>query len=352
MKNRGYALLPILAALSACSRPSPTATLAGDQPTSPTRPTTAPTPLAAVATTSPESAGTGSTVELAVEIGDQFITSQGELAILGVVSNPDLAPARLQLLSLVAIDPNGQPSARANLRYGPSLLMGGERVPFLAVAAHNPGHARWEVVASAATGGTAGTIELLGEPDLRLTPQGAPFVLGQLHNPAGEPQDARLLLTLWQGDRLLSVCGLDTPVALGPGEQLSFSAIDFPGFELRAGGVAAEDLRVEARVESAAASATAEPLALTVEVFHSVGSALFLRGTVTNQQSRSLDLPAVLAEVRSLNGELWTAGWTVMTGSLGPAEQRDFVLELPLEQEIDPALAEFDLRAYGTRASP
>ncbi len=291
-------------------------------------------------------------MELAVEIGDQFITAQGELAILGLVSNPDPVPARLQSLSLVAIDPNGQPSARANLRYGPSLLAGGERVPFLAVAAHNPGHARWEAVASAETGDRAGAIELLGEPDLRFTPQGAPFVLGQLHNPAGEPQVARLLLTLWEGDRLLTLTGLDAPVALGPGEQLSFSATDFPGFDLRADAVTMEDLRVEARVESVATDATAVPLAVTVEVFHSVGSALFLRGTVTNQQSRSLDIPAVLAEVRNLNGELWTAGWTVMTGSLGPGEQRDFVLELPLEQAIDPASAEFDLRAYGTTASP
>lgn len=287
--------------------------------------------------------------ELSIDMGEQFVMPDGRLAILGTLTNDEAELVALNQLGLLAVDTRSQPRLLAGMQAGPAYLAPGETAPFLASADHNPGQARWEAYydARVAESSTAATIESVPDLDLRFTPQGAPFVLGELTNSAAEPQRIRMQVALMDGQRLLSLGELETPVALEPGTRLGYTLAAFPAYALRLGKTPPEQLSVVGRLESIPEPAHQLPLRVSVDAFHSVGSTLFVRGSLTNEQVAALARPAVLAEVRLVTGELWTAGWTVLSAPVEPGASAEFVLELPLAEELEPTELEFDLRAFG-----
>ncbi len=292
------------------------------------------------------------TADLTVAIGQQFVTASGERALFGTVTNDQDAAVQVSGLALLAIAPDSRPRALAQMRIGPTLLAAGESTPFLAVSMANPGHVEWRPYSGGVIADVpiSHEVESFAPPELHFTPQGAPYVIGELEMSGSTAQRVRLSFTIRGRDRLLTMGNLETYVPLQPGTRLGYAATDFPGAMLRGVTPDTENLSVELRLESIPDSSAMLPLAARVDVFHSVGSALFLRGSLTNENTLSVDFPAVFVEVRRLDGELWTAGWADLSGPLEAGDQQDFVLQLPLDEELDLATLELDLRAYGTRA--
>lgn len=309
------------------------------------------TPTSIRASASSRPAGNLLPAELSIELDQQFVTPAGELALIGFVTNEQAAPVELAGLGLLAVDSDARPRALAQERFGPSHLGAGERVPFLAIASSNPGHVAWHGYAggwqSSASGGAP--VESFAPAELRFTPQGAPFVVGELENTGPVAQNVNLLFTLRDADRVLTLGALQSPIPLESGSRLGYTAADFLGATLRGVRPQADDLSVELRLESVPADTETELLTTEVEVFLPVGSATLVRGSVTNHHQLTVDA-AVVVEVRRLDGSLWTAGWTRLEQPLETGQTEAFVLELPSSEQLDLTTVELDLRAYGTRA--
>ncbi|MGH2619017.1 MAG: hypothetical protein ACRDHG_00405 [Anaerolineales bacterium] len=287
---------------------------------------------------------------LEIEVLEEFVTESGELALLGIVSNPGSLPQSFVSLGLVGFGPASQPVSFAPLRYGPRVIGRGEAVPFLAVADGNPGQLRWQSYHDAVEveALVLNSLAMDEPPRLRVDSQGKSFVVGSVRNEAGVPAQARVLLILWDGDRIASLTELEAPLPLPAGERLAFAAQDFPGLSRPLAESVPANLRIESRIEAAAQVGRPMVLQAEVEAFHSVGSTLFLRGILRNDTPRTVEPAAVFAELRSTDGELLSAGWFTAPGPLASGEQAVFVIDLPLPMGTDPGEFEFDLRALGS----
>jgi len=287
---------------------------------------------------------------LEIEVLDEFTTEGGELALLGRVTNLGSQPQSFGSLGFVGFGPTSQPVSLAPLLYGPRIIGRGETVPFLAMADGNPGELRWQSYHDAVEiqAQVPHSLAMAEGPRLQVDSQGELFVVGSLRNEAGSPAQARVLIILWDGDRIVSLSGLLAPLPLQAGDRLAFAIQDFPGLGPRLAESDPASLRIESRIEATAQSGQPSVLQAEVGAFHSVGSTLFLRGLLSNGTPRTVDPASVLAELRSSDGELLSAGWFTAPGPLAPGEQTEFVIDLPLPDGTDPGELEFDLRALGS----
>jgi hypothetical protein len=292
--------------------------------------------------------------ELATELEEFFVTGSGELAIMGFIVNPGNRYIALDSLGFLGRAPNDIEKSLAVMQFGPKLLAPEETAPFLALAPENPGAVQWIPYHDGwvTEPPNPQTLEILGDPTLHVTAQGAPFVVGTLAN-SGDPADGSVMISLFNEDRFIGLLELETPRPLKAGEQLPFAAFGFPGISLRFNSGDPSAIRVETRVEEIAAHGAPTLIDMPVDVstFLSVGSAIFIRGTVHNPMDFDVDTATVYAEVRSSNGELLTAGWST-AGSFGPGASGEFVLDLPIPVGLDATLTEYDLRAIGLKAQP
>ena len=288
--------------------------------------------------------------KLEIEVLEEFLTEGGDLALLGTVTNPSSRVQSFVSLGLIGMGAGSQPRAVAVLRHGPRVLGAEESVPFLAVASGNPGQLSWQAYHDAVEleARVPDSLVMDEQPRVRIDSQGNVFVVGSLRNEAGVPVSASVLILLWDGDRILSLTEFQTPMPLSAGERLAFAAQEFPGLSRRLEESDPATLRIESRIQGAAAPERPIVLQAEVEVFHSVGSSLFLRGVLTNNTLRTADPAAVVAELRSSGGELLSAGWFTTSDPLAPGERTEFVIDLPLPHGTDPGLVEFDLRALGS----
>lgn len=307
--------------------------------------------------------GDGSTVdgrerdqrpEIVSEMEEFFVTGSGELAIMGFITNPANGHIALDSLGFLGQSANDRVKSIAVMQAGPKLLGPGERAPFLALAPENPGAVRWILFHDGriAEPPGSGSMEILEQPQLHLTAQGAPFVVGTLVN-TGKAASGSVLISLFDGNRLIGLREVKTPRPLEAGEQLPFVAFGFPGISLRFDPGDPEAIRVGSRVEQFAPEVASTLIDLPVDVstFLSVGSAIFIRGTIRNSMEFDVDAATVYAEVRSSTGELVTAGWSAPESLMAGASV-DFVLDLPIPVGMDATLTEYDLRAIGLRAEP
>jgi hypothetical protein len=314
----------------------------------------APTATAASAAIESYTHGSAKRATLEIEIQDQFVIETGELALIGSIVNQEERPVMLSGIGLLAEDANSRPRALGEMLFGPSRLTVGEETFFLALAEANPGPVRWRIFHDGVLDETGGgpDLALVEGPTLNFTPQAAPFVIGSVRNEGTASITGSILLFLRSADRVISISELTLPVALAPGTELAFGAVEFPGFKLRSTAEDPASLLVEARLEVITSETPMAMLAIQVDTFHSVGSVLFIGGSVRNDRDRSVQAPVVLAEVRSSTGELLTAGWSELGEQLNPQQSTGFVVELLLVADLDIALSEIDLRATGTTAQP
>ena len=294
-------------------------------------------------------------VELLSALEEFFITGSGEFAVLGFVTNPGRSHVSLKSLNFLGRGPDGSEKLVASMQFGPNRLAPGETAPFMALAPENPGSVQWIQYHDGliAEPPRANALEIRGEPQLHLTAQGAPFVVGTLANSGTTAAAGSVLVSLLDGNRLIGLREIEIPRPLQAGEQLAFTAFGFPGVNLRFDARDPSAVRADTRVEESLADETKTPVVLPVDVsaFHSVGSAIFIRGTIRNSTEVKVEAATVYAEVRSSLGELVTAGWSA-TVSLDPGGAAEFVLELPIPVGMDATLMEYDLRAIGVEAQP
>lgn len=290
--------------------------------------------------------------ELFSELEEFFVIGSGELAMMGFITNPGNRPIVLDSLGFLGRALNDSEKSLAVMQFGPNQLDPGETAPFLALAPENPGAVEWILFHDGliADPPSPSSLEILGNPMLHLTAQGAPFVVGVLAN-SGEAAAGSVLISLFDGNRLIGLWELETPRPLEAGEQLPFTAFGFPGVSLRFDPSDPNAIRVETRVEESTANRAPALVDLQVDVstFLSVGSAIFIRGTIHNPMDFDVEAATVYAELRSPTGELVTAGWSVVE-ALEPGASAEFVLDLPIPVGMDATLTEYDLRAIGLKA--
>ncbi len=294
----------------------------------------------------------GQRPELVFDLEEFFITGSGELAMMGFVSNPGNRHLALDSLGFLGQSANDRVKSIAIVQSGPKQLAPGETAPFLALAPENPGAVRWILFHDGLISEppSSSSMEILGDPLLHLTAQGAPFVVGTLVN-SGKAASGSVLISLFDGNRLIGLREVSTPRPLEAGEQLPFAAFGFPGISLRFDPGDPEAIRVSTRVEQSAPDVASTLIDLPVDVstFLSVGSAIFIRGKIHNPMAFDVDAATVYADVRSSTGELVTAGWSAPEKLVAGASV-NFVLDLPIPVGLDATLTEYDLRAIGLRA--
>ncbi len=158
-----------------------------------------------------------------------------------------------------------------------------------------------------------------------------------------------LILAVRSPSSLLAVTQLRPPLPLQAGETLAFSAGEFYGLEQRILRALSreEELDIEVYLQAASTPPT-ERVALSIQVigFETVGSSLFLQGTLEDAGDSALRWPTIFATLRSTSGELLAAGWITPVEQLESGEALAFVLPIRLPEGVDPAAAEFDLRGF------
>ena len=283
-----------------------------------------------------------------------FVGEDGSTLLLGLISNPGSLPIAIDGLAYLGMDSRSEARALAPALHAPGWLEAGASSPFLASVAGTQEGLRWVafVDAQEQVEVLQPGISLSGPPTLQLTAQGLPFAVGTLMNSSDQARRAALLLVVRHEDRVLSVSTLASPFPIGPGEQLPFGQADFPGLSLRVAelGLDPAALTLEAQVDPRASEPFPDhrnQLEVQIDSFETVGSAVFLRGAVTNPYSVSLSRPSLYAALGTTEGELLTAGWRELAARLAGGERLEFVVDLPFPAAGDLSMAEFDVVAYG-----
>jgi hypothetical protein len=101
-----------------------------------------------------------------------------------------------------------------------------------------------------------------------------------------------------------------------------------------------------------AAAARVLPLDLQLTGFENLSSNLFLRGQVVNSHEATVHQAALFAALRATDGQLLTATWLELPPEIEAGASHEFVLSLPISEEMAIGTAEFDLRALGLEAAP
>jgi len=283
-----------------------------------------------------------------------FVGEDGSTLLLGLISNPGSLPIAIDGLAYLGMSSRAEAQALALALHAPGWLEAGASSPFLARVAGRQEELRWVafVDAQEQVEVLQPRVSLSGPPRLQLTAQGLPFAVGTLVNSSDQARRAALLLVVRHEDQVLSVSTLASPFPIGPGEQLPFGQADFPGLSLRVAelGLDPAALTLEAQVDPRASGPFPDhrnQLEVQIDFFETVGSAVILRGAVTNPHSMSLSRPSLYAALGTTEGELLTAGWRELATRLAGGERLEFVVDLPFPAAGDLSMAEFDVVAFG-----
>ncbi len=283
-----------------------------------------------------------------------FTARSGEFAVLGTVTNASDKPLNLHSLGILLMDDSGSAIDLSTYAAGPTSLEAGQTSPVLLTLETSIDAGEWVFYADATSISTLPPVELFftREPSLELTDQGLPFVLGEIHNEAGYIRWVRLLIAAYHESELLSCTVTTFPIPIDPDENRAFLETRLPGLLVNAEsqGVSLVDVEIQANIELNFARGfdeTPVPLSVEIDRYQPVGSTLILHGKITNTEERTLEQPTVLATMRTTAGDLVSAGWSIISDTLAPAETLIFVLPLPLPQNTDTVMSEFDLQAVG-----
>ncbi len=280
-------------------------------------------------------------------------TADGRVAVRGKVVNATDEDVEVHEIAILATDADGSPLALAPAAARRTRLEAGAEAPFLALlpsAVESAGLTAF-VDATAITSPQPPRLALVSAPIVLEDEQGDPFVLGVIRNGDSRPRIASVVVSLENGEEIVGVAQVVTPIPLGPGESRPFTATEFPGLAsaLEAGATSGE-LHAQAWVDpptSEEPDLRVVPLAVQLTSFEAIGGTLFLRGSVQNDTGERVLTATVLIAVRSIEGSPLTAGWGVAAEALEAGASADFVVELVLPRGTDLALSEYDVVADG-----
>ena len=281
-------------------------------------------------------------------------TGAGGLAILGTIVNSSSKHVIIHNLGILGVDPDDHPIGFAPSTAVLSALDPGEKAPFLALMGADPGEVEFVPYLDATTTLNPGeTIFSIPEPpNVLLTEQDAPLVVGSVRNDDTKPRWAAFLLILKLEEEIVAVAPVRPPIPLQPGESLAYAIRDFPGLR-------AQLARRESQASSLSAEIISDPLAsrpteritvpmdLQITQFEPIGSSLILKGVISNSGEIDVKSVTILVAVRSTRGELLTAGWSTIAETLATGDTLEFILPLSLPQGADMAMSEYDIQVSG-----
>jgi hypothetical protein len=274
----------------------------------------------------------------------------GGSRVIGYLSHEGARPLDLAGFSIAAVE-SGAIIALAGTTTLPGRLPAGVEIPWQAEFTRPLSAGQLEVLAAGAapTDLTECPLAISLEPGLQQDPQGNPFFSGRLHNQSTSACSVRLLLLFRVNRKVTQLLSLASPIPLAAGEQRPF------GLRLEPASAAAAEgnWSVEPFLETRrAAAARVLPLDLQLTGFENLSSNLFLRGQVVNSHEATVHQAALFAALRATDGQLLTATWLELPPEIEAGASHEFVLSLPISEEMAIGTAEFDLRALGLEAAP
>ena len=277
-------------------------------------------------------------------------TGQG-VAVFGRLINPSSRPLSAESLLVVGLDHGREPVTYALGHTSADLVAPGDGIPFRADVPDATEVDRWVVLALGSPSDPSAHSRVeLESVELRLDSQGKPFASGFVVNPSDQPRRTRLLLLATVGEDWLAAGILTFPVPLPPRSRLPFVVDDFPGLtERRPQAKDAPSPVIVPYIEDSVSEAVLEDLAAEVTGFEAIGSRLYLRGQVRAPEAFAVLNPTFFASILSAEGELISAGWTLVAERADPGQTVPFLLAIPLPDNTDLALAEYDVGALGIR---
>jgi hypothetical protein len=155
-----------------------------------------------------------------------------------------------------------------------------------------------------------------------------------------------------QAEDIVAVAPIRIPLPLQPGESQAYAITEFPGLraQLALRTSLMDNLSAEIIVDPLGSLPTdkrSTPLNLQITHFEPIGSSLFLRGVISNIGEIDVEEAVVLVTIRSIAGELITAGWSISSEQLSIGDSAEFMLRLSLPQGTDPTMSEYDVQAAG-----
>jgi hypothetical protein len=259
------------------------------------------------------------------------------------------SPQTLTPLSaiVVGVDESRDPVAYAEAQVVLDRIGPGEGAPFRADVPQADNVADWEFLGYGlpAQPGGPPAVSLEGEVSLFEDPQGSPFAVGQLVNPAPEPRRVRVGILIEEDDAWVALGIFETPSVLPAEATMPFAIDHFPSPEDLA--TIASRAEVHTYLVEEASGATVHPLQADLNGFEVVGSRLYLRGTLSNHGAARVTDATVVAGVLRVTGELLTAGWGHQREPIEPGGQASFLIVLPIPEGTDLSLAEYDIRGFG-----
>ena len=291
---------------------------------------------------------TGEAADVEISPTRALPATESRTRVVGYLETGAPAAAQIDAIEALVLDPQGSPTALAESVAGPIYLTPGSRVPFQVIL---PGRvalssAQVFLAASESQARPPSNLAVELEPGWQTDPQGNPFLLGTARNRGETDQAGEILLSFHRGAALLGVVVLETHIPLTPGEVRPFAVTNPPLLSSSETAEVQVDMYAQPSVQPES-ELTSIPLRVQVTEAERLGSRVFLRGLVTNEQSQSVTKPTLFAALRATDGSLWSAAWHSIGDELYTKDQHEFVLSLPLPEGVELPLGEFDLRALG-----
>jgi hypothetical protein len=277
--------------------------------------------------------------------------------ILGQITNPGISQAKLLDLAALMLDENQEPIGYANLVASTTRIPPRESAPFIALA--DGGFAPDDLVffldMVVDISPPEPDLQFLEPPVLQFTDQGVPFFYGSIHNSSSDWVWASGLLILEDEDELVGIAPINPPLPIQPDGIHSFTIQQFLGIspEILASEDAMRTLNAYASVEGVAtlaADETVSLLELSISQYEALSSIVFLRGVTINPGNTLIRQPSIYATARNEEGLILSAGWVSPAEFLEAGEAINFELSLLLPREVDPAMLEYDVIAFGLYA--
>jgi hypothetical protein len=280
--------------------------------------------------------------------------------MIGSIGNAGGSPVFLAGLSLITRGPQGEITAFGQMRAGPAVLAPGANIPFLAdiyPGADAQTYSFFPDTRESELTQVVPDLRFTWGPTLRQDPQGNPFLIGEVENegPSGAWFSALFGLEL-EGE-WLSAVHIGHPLPLRGGERRAFISEDLPGlrayFAERDGDISS--VQVKAWIDPPSPDRPdlgTSPLAVEIDAYEEIGSAIYLRGNLTNPGEVEVFQPTVHGTIWNTNGDLISTGWSTSQASLPPGGSAAFILRLPLSAGVDPTFFEPYVWAAGLPTPP
>ncbi len=194
------------------------------------------------------------------------------------------------------------------------------------------------------------TISILEEPVVHYTAQGTPYLIGTLSNASNRSQWVSALALVEHDGRLAYMFDIHSPIPLAPDEKRPFNVDLSEIAPLLDGGSRDGDVVIQWVVDPVQSRETQKRpayLDLDIDQIETIGSTVYYRGSISNPYDVEIENPSILGALRTVNGDLVSAGWAQPARKLIPGETSTFTLALDLPEGSNSWDLEIDLQALG-----